>query len=53
MVERKHTHFIDMVPIIPSQNSPWIMGLRIYGEWRTQFPLSSSATIESLAQDSQ
>lgn len=47
------THFIDAIPIIPCQNSPLVMGLRIYGEGRTPFPLSSSATIDSLAQDSQ
>ena len=33
---------------IPSQNSSWIMGLRICGEGRTQIPLSSPATIGPL-----
>ena len=32
------------------QNSLWIMGSRIYGVGRTQIPLSSLATIDSLAQ---
>ena len=35
MVKIKHKDFIDAVPIIPCQNSSWIMGLRIYGEGRT------------------
>ena len=33
--ENKTQDFIDAVPIIPCQNSSWIMGLRIYGEGRT------------------
>ena len=37
--------FIGAAPIMPCQNSLWIMGLRIYGEERTQIPLSSSAMI--------
>ena len=49
MVKIKHKDFIDAVPIIPCQNSPWIMGLRIYGERRTQIPLISPATIGPLA----
>ena len=39
MVEIKHIDFIDAV-----QDPSWIIGLRIYGEWRTQIPLSSSTT---------
>ena len=34
MVKIKRKDFIDAVPIIPCQNSSWIMGLRIYGEGR-------------------
>ena len=34
-------------------NSSWIMDWRIYGEGRTQIPLSSPATIDLLAQDLQ
>ena len=46
-------HFIDDVSVMPCQNSLWIMDWRIYGEGRTQIPLSSSATIDPLAQDLQ
>ena len=42
MVKIKHKDFIGAVPIMPCLNSSWIMGLRIYGEGRTQIPLSSS-----------
>ena len=49
MVELKH--FINVVSIMPCQNSSWIMAWRIYGEERTQIPLSSLATIDLLAQD--
>ena len=38
MVEIKHKDFIDFVPIMPCQNSLWIMGSKIYGEARTQIP---------------
>ena len=38
MVEIKHKDFIDVVPIIPCQNSLWIMGSRIYREERAQNP---------------
>ena len=48
MVKIKHKDFIGAVPIIPCLNSSWIMGLRIHGEWRTQTPLSSPATIDPL-----
>ena len=44
-------HFIDVVSIMLSQNSLWIMDWRIYGEGRTQIPLISPATIDLLAQD--
>ena len=40
--------FIGAVPVMPCLNSSWIMGLRIYGEGRTQIPLSSPATIGPL-----
>ena len=36
MVEIKRRDFIDVVPIMPCQDSSWIMGSRIYGEGRTQ-----------------
>ena len=40
--------FIGAVPVMPCLNSPWINGLRIYGEGRIQTPLSSPATIGPL-----
>ena len=43
MVKIKHKDFIGAVPIMPCLNLSWIMGLRIYGEGRTQIPLSSPA----------
>ena len=46
-------HFIDVVSIMLCQNSSWIMDWKIYGEGRTQIPLSSPATIDLLAQDLQ
>ena len=49
MVEIKHKDLMDAVPLMPCQNSLWIMRLRIYGEGRTQVPLSSPATIGPLA----
>ena len=48
MVKIKHKDFIGAVPIMPCLNSSWIMGLRIYGEGRTQIPMSSPATIDPL-----
>ena len=45
----KTQDFIDVALIMHCQNSSWIMGLRIYGEGRTQIPLSSAATIGHLA----
>ena len=45
MVKIKHKDFIGAVPIMLSIKSLWIMGLRIYGERRTQIHPSSSATI--------
>ena len=45
MMKIKQKDLIDAVPIIPCQNSSWIMGLRIYGEGRTQISLSWFATI--------
>ena len=48
MVKIKHKDFIGAVPIMLCLNSSWIMGLRIYGEGRTQIPLSSPATIGPL-----
>ena len=45
MVKIKHKDFIGAVPIMLCLNSSWIMGLRIYGEGRTQIPPSSSAMI--------
>ena len=49
MAEIKYKYFRDVILIMPCQNSLWIMGLRIYGEWRTQIPLNSPATIDPLA----
>ena len=37
--------------IMPSQNSSWKVGSRIYGKWRNQIPLGSPTTIDALAQD--
>ena len=51
MVEIKHKDFIDVVSIMPCQNTLWIMGSRIYGEGRTQIAPSSPATIDPLTQD--
>ena len=48
MVKIKHKDFIGAVPIMLCLNSSWIMGLRIYGEGRTQIPPSSPATIGPL-----
>ena len=45
MVNIKHKDFLGAVPIMPCEKSMWIMGLRIYGERRTQIPPSSSATM--------
>ena len=38
--EKKQKDFIGVTPVMPCQNSSWIMGLRIYREGRTQIPLS-------------
>ena len=43
--------FTDVVPIMPCQNSSWIMDLRIYGEGTAQVSLSSLTTIDIWAQD--
>ena len=40
-----------VIPIMSCKNSSWIMGSRIYGEERTEIPLSSPTTLDSLAQD--
>ena len=45
----KHKYVIGAVPIMPCLNPSWIMGLRIYGERRTQIPLSSPATVGPLS----
>ena len=45
------TDFRYAVSIMPWQNSLWIMNSMIYGEGRTQIPLSSPVTIDLLAQD--
>ena len=49
MVKIKHKDFKGSAPVMPCQNSFWIMGLRIYEEGRTQIPLSSPAMIGPLA----
>ena len=53
MAEIKYKYFRDVIPIMPCQNSLWIMGLRIYGEGKTKIRLSSptNTTIDPLAQD--
>ena len=48
MVKIKQKDFIGAVPVTPCLNSSRIIGLRIYGEGRTQIPLSSPATIGPL-----
>ena len=52
IVEIKHKEIRNVVSIMPCQNSLWIMGSRIYGEGRTQIPLSLPTMIDPLAQDS-
>ena len=49
MMKIKQKDFIGAAPVMSCQNSSRIMGLRIYGEGRTQIPLSSSATTCPLA----
>ena len=49
MVKIKHKDLIGTAPVMPCQNSSWIPSLRIYGEGRTQIPLSSTAAIGPLA----
>ena len=49
MVKIKQKDFIGAAPVMPCQNSSWIMGFRFYGEGRTQIPLSSPAPIDPLA----
>ena len=49
MVKIKHKDFIGAALVMPCQTSSWIMGLRIYGDGRTQIPLSSPAMIGPLA----
>ena len=53
MAEIKYKYFRDVIPIMPCQNSLWIMGLRIYGEGKTKIRLSSptNTTIDPLVQD--
>ena len=49
MVKRKHKDFIGAAPVMPCQNSSWIMGLRVHVEGKTHVSLSSPATIGPLA----
>ena len=42
---------MDVAPVMPCQNSSWIMCSRIYVEGRSQIRLSSIATIDPLGQD--
>ena len=49
--ENKTKILYRSAPITPCQNSSWIMGLRIYGQERTQNPLRSPATIGPFAKD--
>ena len=48
MVKIKHKNFIGAAPVMPCENSSWIMSLRIYGEGRIQISQSSPATIGPL-----
>ena len=48
MVKMKDKDFIGVVPIMPCENSPWIMGLSIHGEGRTEIPPSLPTTIGPL-----
>ena len=45
--------FINVISIIPCQNSSWIMDCRIYGEGMIQIPLSLPVTIDILVHDLQ
>ena len=47
----KRIKWARIVSIMRCQNSPWIIGLRIYREGKTQIPLSSPTTKYLLAQD--
>ena len=49
----RNKHFINVISIMFYQNSSGIMDWKIYGERRTQIPLSSPATIDLLTQDLQ
>ena len=49
MMEIKHQDFIEAFPSVCWQISLWIMGSKTYGEERTQIPLSSPITIDSVA----
>ena len=49
MVKIKHKYLAGTASVMPCQNSSWIPSLRIYGEGRTQIPLSSPTTIGPLA----
>ena len=53
MVQMKHKDLIDVVPIMPCQNSLSIMSSKIYGEGRTHIPLCSTPTMHSRIQDRQ
>ena len=46
--ENKTQRLHRCFPIMTCLNSSWIMGLRFYGEGRTQIPLSSPALIGPL-----
>ena len=51
MLKIKRKEFIDAVPIMTCENQLCIVGLSIYGEGRTQIPLSAPATIDPLARN--
>ena len=51
MADIEHERFIVVVPIMPCPNSLWIMDSGICGEGRAQIFLSSSTTMDPLAQD--
>ena len=47
--ENKHKDLTGPDSVMPCQNSSWITSLRIFGEGRTQIPLSSPARKGPLA----
>ena len=50
-IRNKTQRLYGAVPLMCCQTSSWIMGSRIYAEGRTQIPVSSPTTKDSLVQD--